>query len=445
MSGIDDALREELTALLDDALPQERAAELRARMETDARLRREFDELRQTVGMVRALPQERAPDELRERLRAGTARPTRAPAPIFRWVGSIAAAAAVAAVAFFLVQTQEQPPEVLTEARRAAEPEPSLQQPAPADAPRDALGRRDRAQTSADKVDTAKRGFAKADTRGEAKVRLKVESRVEAEGEADYEDGADGATDDAGDNEGLVGRLGAGKGAPRPATPAADEERVAEEMGELKETLRDAEARNEDSVADAKKLLQSVERGAFIQGAMRESYFLRLDASAPTIVVRHIDALAPTYTRGTTVEPLPAVYVANVVEARQVSNILARAYPVASAKAAEFASRKKTRGASASIAGAVAGSTRNELRIEVEANLHELAQLRSWLSAISLPQKNAKGGRSAPTLRKGPAAKSRKKQAPAEKPEPRKRYRIRILLPPKPAAPAGPNPEAAEK
>jgi hypothetical protein len=68
VSDIDDTLREELSALLDGALPEERAGELRRRLESDAALRKEYEELRRTVAAVRALPRPSAPDELRARL-----------------------------------------------------------------------------------------------------------------------------------------------------------------------------------------------------------------------------------------------------------------------------------------------------------------------------------------------------------------------------------------
>ncbi len=65
---IDDALREELSALIDGALPEERAKELRRRIREDKDLSREYAELERAVLAVRALPRTGAPPELRARL-----------------------------------------------------------------------------------------------------------------------------------------------------------------------------------------------------------------------------------------------------------------------------------------------------------------------------------------------------------------------------------------
>ncbi len=66
MSGIEGRLREELGALLDGELAPERAAELRARLDSDDALRREYDELARAVAALRSMPAERAPASLRD-------------------------------------------------------------------------------------------------------------------------------------------------------------------------------------------------------------------------------------------------------------------------------------------------------------------------------------------------------------------------------------------
>jgi hypothetical protein len=96
VSPIDDALREELSALLDDALPAERAAELRRRIDADPALKREYEELARAVGAVRALPRAGAPAALRARL--DDSLKGRAPGRIFRLGWLAAAAASVALV-----------------------------------------------------------------------------------------------------------------------------------------------------------------------------------------------------------------------------------------------------------------------------------------------------------------------------------------------------------
>lgn len=99
MSGIDDRLREELGALLDGALPAERADALRRRIETDAELRREFEELKRTVAAVHGLPRERAPADLRARLRGELAEPRGGGRLVVlrRWAAVAAAALVVVA------------------------------------------------------------------------------------------------------------------------------------------------------------------------------------------------------------------------------------------------------------------------------------------------------------------------------------------------------------
>lgn len=88
---IDDALREELSALIDGALPEERAKDLRRRIREDKELSREYAELERAVLAVRALPRTGAPPELRTRLDASL-RPRRG--RILR-LGTLAVAATV--------------------------------------------------------------------------------------------------------------------------------------------------------------------------------------------------------------------------------------------------------------------------------------------------------------------------------------------------------------
>jgi hypothetical protein len=120
---IDDALREELSALLDGALPEGRAAELRRRIAADADLRREYEELERAVAAVRALPRVRAPAVLRERLRGPVAAPP-ARARILR-LGALAAAATVLLAAGLVLYLRGEPP-VRLEARDGRPPQAPL-------------------------------------------------------------------------------------------------------------------------------------------------------------------------------------------------------------------------------------------------------------------------------------------------------------------------------
>ena len=116
MSGLDDDnLRADLNALLDGALSEERVAELLALIESDADVRREYEALRRVVEAVRGLPREHAPAQLRQRLRSVTA--ARRPAPILRWAMPLAAAAAV--LVAVMLATRKEPVEDLPDQARA--------------------------------------------------------------------------------------------------------------------------------------------------------------------------------------------------------------------------------------------------------------------------------------------------------------------------------------
>jgi len=98
---IDDALREELSALIDGALPEERAKELLRRIREDKDLSREYAELERAVLAVRALPRRGAPPDLRARLDASL-RPRRG--RILRFGALAVAATVLLAVGLALVE-----------------------------------------------------------------------------------------------------------------------------------------------------------------------------------------------------------------------------------------------------------------------------------------------------------------------------------------------------
>jgi len=97
---IDDAMRKELDALLDGALPEAQATALRARIDGDVALRAEFDRRRRTVELVRGLPTEVAPDGFAASIldglpeRLATSSPGRVRS-LWIWGSGLAAAAAL--------------------------------------------------------------------------------------------------------------------------------------------------------------------------------------------------------------------------------------------------------------------------------------------------------------------------------------------------------------
>lgn len=106
---IDDGLYEELSALLDGALPEPRAKELRRRIAAEPELRREYEEMERAVKAVRALPRARAPAELRARIR-GSLGEGRSRGRVFRLAALAAAAVVLLAVALMLQLGRDRAP-----------------------------------------------------------------------------------------------------------------------------------------------------------------------------------------------------------------------------------------------------------------------------------------------------------------------------------------------
>jgi len=105
VNPIDDALREELSALLDGALEEPRASELRARLAREPELSAEYEALEAVVRAVRALPPERAPAELRAAVRERLPRSRIVPMGLV----AVAALAAALLVAVLLRPGEEAP------------------------------------------------------------------------------------------------------------------------------------------------------------------------------------------------------------------------------------------------------------------------------------------------------------------------------------------------
>jgi hypothetical protein len=123
---IDDRLSEELNALVDGELAEERATELRARLESDGELRAEFDRLRRVADLVKALPPARA--NLVEDVMASLPPRGHVLRP-WAWLGGLAAAAAAVIVSVALWEREPPPPTGWTEAKGPRPAERDAEEP----------------------------------------------------------------------------------------------------------------------------------------------------------------------------------------------------------------------------------------------------------------------------------------------------------------------------
>ncbi|MHC4578579.1 MAG: anti-sigma factor family protein [Planctomycetota bacterium] len=387
MSGIDDRLREELSALLDGVLPEERAAELRRRLETDAALRKEFDELRRTVAAVRALPRERAPAQLRARLERRLAGP---PAGGIRRLRRRLAVAAVLAlaVAAGVLATRPTERDEFEEARKTArQEEPSPEPPA-------------EEFEGGDKLDVA---------------------AAEKEGDRPLGPDLEAPRDQRPPEE--VFRAGKARLAD------AEEERQrssrgAEEASGLREEAA-PRARDEAEPARAPEqdLFAQLERGNRLAAKDRKTYLLRLNQMSARMVEAHLAALSVVAPRGAprrmataaarAVSPPQVVNltVADLDEARQIYRVLLK-YPGAAGRAAT---------------GFVAAADdARQLTAEVEVSPRQWRSVGTWLQLMNVArEKKARrgtrvkeeGGRGAPAAPPGTAAAKAKRAEEREEPE----------------------------
>ncbi|MHC4222524.1 MAG: anti-sigma factor family protein [Planctomycetota bacterium] len=433
MSAPDEKLCEELGALLDGVLTPEREAELRHRIEADPELRLEFEALQRTVEAVRGLERQPVPTELRAGVLEAMERRSR-PAPVLRWLGPVAAAAAVLlGVVLILSESGEADRIDIAKVEESAGVEGSPEVGDSID---------DRSEAA---LDEARRMAQPA----EEAVRLQppVPSRPEkSEAEKEGMDALRALEKKAGrksewDQAGARTREGqpAGEPAsqrevevpPRPTSPRlgaeaepAKDRSPAGPAG--KQVLKEA------AVADVRGYLQTL--NALKPAALR-AHLSRLERRVEPGEARFSSALRDRK-NGT---EILSVTVASMEDAKLVGEILQRLYrPKSRAAKAKRAKADDDSGSAASGA-TVMGGLRNEVNFQLDATLVEQAQIQAFLNKVALAQprdaeKLERPPRSAPTAR-----------TPAGVAGPAQRVRIRLLYPPappvrpaaKPAAKAG--------
>jgi len=306
VSDIDDTLREELSALLDGVLPEERAAELRRDIESDAALRKEYEELRRTVAAVRALPRPSAPAELRARLEKKLMAPPATGIRRLRFRLAIAAAVTVAVGAGVLALRPSGGDTVYEEARQLDPPEA-----------RDALG-----------VTTMQAPARSGDSRQPVEME---------EAEADVDDRARRSLREAPE-----------AAPPAPATPAGEKEASLRKVApapraKAKQGVKAEELARDDAMRlgggrggkkgdmrDAEQVtpatLLTFAARARVLPETRLSYLSQLNQLSATKVEAHLNQVqatwGPTYEIAATMPPTAYLTVANRDEARQISTVL---------------------------------------------------------------------------------------------------------------------------
>jgi hypothetical protein len=344
VSDIGDTLREELSALLDGALPEERAAELRRRLESDAALRKEYDELQRTVAAVRALPRPSAPAELRARLEKKLMAPPAAGVRRLRFRLAVAAVVTVAVGAGVLALRPSGPEPVYEEARQQ-DPEPA----------REALRSEFKQPGKAEGLGKTTRKLADAEA-----------SKAEAE------------LDD-------VRRMREPPALRAPASPAEEKEEAAAPRakagrgGKAEDMVRDEDEGmllgGRKGEATAAALLRSA-GNTRVSPETRMPYLFQLNQLNATKVAAHLKEVNATWGGTYRVEeelpPSVNLTVTNVDEARQIFTVL-RKYPGTAG-----------RGTAATLAPPGMGGKAPLLTAEVEVTPAQWRSVGTWLQLMNV-------------------------------------------------------------
>jgi hypothetical protein len=309
VSDIDDTLREELSALLDGALPAERAAELRRAIESDAALRKEYEELRRTVAAVRALPRPSAPAELRARLEKKLMAPPATGIRRLRFRLAIAAAVTVAVGAGVLALRPSGGDTVHEEARQPGPPEArdalrvtAMEAPARSGDPGQPV---EMEEAEADGM--AAGAAADVDDRARRSLRETPEAATAGEKEASLE-----------------------KIAPAPRAKAKQDVKAEELARDEAMRLGGSRGGRKGDTRDAEQVtpatLLTFAARARVAPEARLSYLLQLNQLSATKVEAHLNQVqatwGPAYDIAATLPPTANLTVANRDEARQIFTVL---------------------------------------------------------------------------------------------------------------------------
>jgi hypothetical protein len=385
VSPIDDSLREELSALLDDALPPERAAELRRRIEADPELSREYEELARAVEAVRALPRAHAPAALRARLdEAAGARP---PGRIVRFTWFLAAAACVALTTAVALQFRGGAKPQQLEARRDA----------PAEAP-ESQATDERFGEPLEEKAVASEAVSGAPAGREEVARDAVPPAPAASAGRDEKVAREAAPQATAEPAGREEKLGGARGGSRAKGAEAEAKRQAPDL------IGAIEAAGKVGPVDRKAYLRQL--GALDAVEARE-HFRRLFPDEGAVKERELklekreDAAPPV---------LEAILLVDKDEANLVAKVLGGATPSAAGLTVEQPAKDRVEVA------------------EVEGTAEELRRLARWLALLDLTPRAPSGPRAAPPkddAAKEAADRERKVRAVVE---------LRYGKPPEPAA-----------
>ncbi|MHC4137061.1 MAG: hypothetical protein ACYS0K_19075 [Planctomycetota bacterium] len=390
MSDIDDTLREELSALLDGALPEERATELRRRLESDAALRKEYEELRRTVAAVRALPRSSVPAGFRARLERKLMAPPAAGIRRLRFRLAVAAVVTVAVGAGVLALRPSGPD---TSAYEEARQQESL---------RDAL------RTTSKQPPSKPEGLGKVDKRTEAET-------ADAPSEVD-------------DMRRRPLREPPVAGPPAPETPTEDRGASRKEVVPAPRAKAKQGAKAEEVKRDVRTLLgrRGGERGdvgdaeqatasalleyaarARVASETRMPYLFQLNQLSATKVEAHLNEVKVTwgamYDMAATLPPSANLTVTNLDEAKQIFTVLHK-FPGTAGRGV----------ASAFVLPGNAGKT-PLLTAEVEVTPQQWQSVGTWLQLMNVADRK----RAPITVQEG--RRSKKKARPDEEMEEEKR------------------------